>query len=340
MKNVMLSPTNPVNRLGVAGSATKGTGETGDFNVTVESVLKEIGSLSPAVKSSRQIDPERLAQIIRFLDAQMRFNESLFRIMREIGGREETDGQIKTGIDSSTLYGLAAALRDGNAVRGEGILENYRRLYWTRTRETSIENRLAGLERRIEEQRRETLTPNTATGTPGDDSVRRKPAAEKSVPSMRGEGESVQRSQDAYRTAGERALSVKGKAVASPYADIIYHASETYDVDPTLIRAVIRAESGYRQDSTSPKGAMGLMQLMPETARELGVKNPYDPAENIMGGTRYLKSLLDRFGNNRNLALAAYNWGMGNVEKHPGKLPQETRTYIARVNQYYRETKV
>jgi soluble lytic murein transglycosylase-like protein len=157
---------------------------------------------------------------------------------------------------------------------------------------------------------------------------------------MGGEGESVRRSQDAYRTAGERAASGKAKAAAFPYADIIDHASETYGVDPTLIRAVIRAESGYRQDSTSPKGAMGLMQLMPETARELGVKNPYDPAENIMGGTRYLKSLLDRFGNNRNLALAAYNWGMGNVEKHPGKLPQETRTYIARVNQYYRETKV
>jgi hypothetical protein len=118
MKNVMPYPTDPANRLGVAGSATKATGAVGAFNVTVESVLKELGSLSPAVKSTRQIDPERLVQIIRFLEAQMRFNESLFRIMREIGGREETDGQINTGIDSSTLNGLAAALRDGNSLRG------------------------------------------------------------------------------------------------------------------------------------------------------------------------------------------------------------------------------
>jgi hypothetical protein len=289
------------------------------------------------VKSSRQIDPDRLAQIIRFLEAQMRFNETLFRIMREIGGREERDGQIKTGIDSSSLHGLAGALRDGNAVRGEGIVEKHRWLYWPR--ETVIESRIAGYERRNGEKRRETPTPKAATGRPGDDSIRRKPAAETSVPSMRGEGASVRCSQDADRSASNRALSVKAKAAASPYDDIIDHASETYGVDSTLIRAVIRAESGYRQDGTSPKGAMGLMQLMPETARELGVKNPYDPAENIMGGTRYLKSLLERFGNNRNLALAAYNWGMGNVERNLGKLPQETRTYIARVNQYYRENK-
>jgi len=90
---------------------------------------------------------------------------------------------------------------------------------------------------------------------------------------------------------------------------------------------------------TSSKGAMGLMQLMPETANELGVKNSYNPFENIMAGTRYLKSLLHRYDGNIPLALAAYNWGMGNVERNPGRLPSETRTYIARVNKYYREVK-
>lgn len=116
--------------------------------------------------------------------------------------------------------------------------------------------------------------------------------------------------------------------------NIITHASKTYDVDPGLIKAVVRAESNFDVDSTSPKGAMGLMQLMPETARELGVKNSYDPVENIMAGTRYLKSLLGRYDGNVTLALAAYNWGMGNVERHPERLPQETQTYIARINKF------
>ncbi len=119
--------------------------------------------------------------------------------------------------------------------------------------------------------------------------------------------------------------------------NIIDHASQTHGVDPELTRAVIRAESDFDAGCTSPKGAMGLMQLMPETAKELGVKNPYNPVENVMGGTRYLRDLLDRYDGNVNLALAAYNWGMGNLERHPKSLPAETRTYITRVNQYYRE---
>jgi soluble lytic murein transglycosylase-like protein len=125
-----------------------------------------------------------------------------------------------------------------------------------------------------------------------------------------------------------------GKNTQSPIQvdEIIEHASKTYRVDPDLIRSVIRAESDFDTNATSPKGAMGLMQLMPETAKDLGVKNCYNPVENIMAGTRYLKKLLDRYDGNVELTLAAYNWGMGNVEKHPERLPMETRTYIARVN--------
>jgi hypothetical protein len=115
---------------------------------------------------------------------------------------------------------------------------------------------------------------------------------------------------------------------------IIDRSSQKYGVGADLIRAVIRAESDFDPQATSSKGAMGLMQLMPETAGDLGVDDPYDPAQNVMAGTQYLKSLLDRYDGDTNVALAAYNWGMGNVERNPGRLPEETKTYITRVTRY------
>lgn len=126
---------------------------------------------------------------------------------------------------------------------------------------------------------------------------------------------------------------------AQAYEPIIQQASRAYGVEPELIRAVIRAESNFRSESTSPKGAMGLMQLMPQTAKELGVRDAYDPRENIMGGTRYLKGLLDRYRGDVPTALAAYNWGMGNVERRPEQLPRETRVYIDRIQRFMDEGK-
>ncbi len=131
-----------------------------------------------------------------------------------------------------------------------------------------------------------------------------------------------------------------GSSSYEELAPIIRQASETYDVDEDLIRAVIKAESNFQPLSTSPKGARGLMQLMPDTAVELGVTDSYDPVENIMGGTRYLKGLLNRYQGNVPRALAAYNWGAGNVERNPDYLPRETRQYIARVIQEYQSAKV
>jgi soluble lytic murein transglycosylase-like protein len=102
-------------------------------------------------------------------------------------------------------------------------------------------------------------------------------------------------------------------------------------LDPKLVRAVVQVESGYNADALSNKGAMGLMQLMPGTARQLGVENPWDVDENIKGGTAYLRSLMDRFSDVE-LALAAYNAGPEAVARHAGIPPyDETREYVRRV---------
>jgi soluble lytic murein transglycosylase-like protein len=117
----------------------------------------------------------------------------------------------------------------------------------------------------------------------------------------------------------------------------IREAAARYDLEPDLIRAVIQVESNRNPAAVSPAGAQGLMQLMPRTAAELGVADSFDPAQNIAGGARYLRQLLDRYGGNRRLALAAYNWGMGNLEKRPEGLPKETQQYILRVEKAYNE---
>jgi len=117
----------------------------------------------------------------------------------------------------------------------------------------------------------------------------------------------------------------------APFSDIIQKASKTYHLDAKLIGAVIQAESNFNEKAISKSGAQGLMQLMPETAKDMEVEDPFDPVQNIMGGSRYLKQLLHRYNGRLELALAAYNWGMGNLERQPDKLPEETRNYIAKV---------
>ena len=116
---------------------------------------------------------------------------------------------------------------------------------------------------------------------------------------------------------------------------IISKASRKYGVDVGLIKAVIKAESDFNPQAVSHAGARGLMQLMPATARSLGVNDSFDPEQNVMGGTRFLKDLLQRYGGNVDSALAAYNWGPGNVDKRPDHLPRETRDYLVRVKQLY-----
>ncbi|MBI3259842.1 MAG: transglycosylase SLT domain-containing protein [Ignavibacteriae bacterium] len=119
------------------------------------------------------------------------------------------------------------------------------------------------------------------------------------------------------------------------YDSIITAASKKFNVPDSLIKAVITAESAGKHNAVSSVGAKGLMQLMDGTANGLGVKNSFDPADNIHGGTKYLRQMLDEFGGNVDKALAAYNAGPGNVKKHGGIPPfQETQAYVRKVKHY------
>jgi soluble lytic murein transglycosylase-like protein len=124
-----------------------------------------------------------------------------------------------------------------------------------------------------------------------------------------------------------------------PYREFIQQAAQRYGVDADLITSVISVESNFDPHAVSRRNARGLMQLLPETAERLGVKNIFDPRENIDGGTRYLLELLQRYGNDLVLALAAYNAGPDRVQ-HFGRVPpyRETQTYVRRVKRDY-ETK-
>lgn len=129
-----------------------------------------------------------------------------------------------------------------------------------------------------------------------------------------------------------RTIAPVNTGTESQYDDLIREHAQQNGLSPDLVRAVIRAESGFNPRAISPKGAMGLMQLMPATARELGVNNPFHPAENIRGGVAYLARLMARYDQKVELALAAYNAGPGAVEKY-GTVPpyRETQSYVKKI---------
>ena len=133
-------------------------------------------------------------------------------------------------------------------------------------------------------------------------------------------------------TSGVRATRPALTSRALQFEPLIARYAAERDVRPDLVRAVIQAESAFNPSALSHKGAIGLMQLMPATAAELGVTDPYDPAQNIRGGVTYLRQLLDQFDGNEELALAAYNAGPGAVNRYGAVPPfRETRDYIKRI---------
>jgi soluble lytic murein transglycosylase-like protein len=129
-------------------------------------------------------------------------------------------------------------------------------------------------------------------------------------------------------------------AFIKKYDDIIKNASEKFSLEPSLVKAVIKAESGFDHKAVSKKGAQGLMQLMPGTAEAMEVDDPYNPEQNIFGGSRYLSKLMERYNNKLEHVLAAYNAGPEKVDKYKGIPPyKETKRFVKKVLSYYEEFK-
>ena len=144
---------------------------------------------------------------------------------------------------------------------------------------------------------------------------------------------------DTPRHAGYKLRPDPGRPLERPrqYDGIIARAGESHGVAPGLVKAVVHVESNFKRRAVSVKGAQGLMQLMPATARSLGLDDPFDPWQNIFGGTRYLGNLIQRYSGNINLALAAYNAGASAVAHYGGVPPyRETQGYVKRVLNLYR----
>ena len=145
----------------------------------------------------------------------------------------------------------------------------------------------------------------------------------------------------AYQPTASMNPERKAALTAEGLNQLVSRAGARHQIDPDFIRSVIKAESGFHQNAVSSKGALGLMQLMPGTASELGVTNPFDPNSNVEGGTRYLRDLLEKYDFDVNKALAAYNAGPKRVDKYHGIPPyNETQAYISRIIRDFNRQKI
>lgn len=141
----------------------------------------------------------------------------------------------------------------------------------------------------------------------------------------------------AYLPERDASVSVVRRIDQERYRSLVEKAAREHQVDQALLRAIISVESGYDAEAISSRGAVGLMQVMPQTARRYGITNVHDPAQNIQAGTRYLRDLLNKFNNNLALSLAAYNAGEGAIQRYGNRIPpyQETLAYVPKVIDIY-----
>jgi len=167
-----------------------------------------------------------------------------------------------------------------------------------------------------------------------------KPTSSYAPLNLYGPGNSLNAPNARARNAGPVRLSRTAESNRQRFAADIQRIAAQHRLDPALMHAVIHAESAYNPQAVSPKGATGLMQLMPPTAARFGVSNSYDPVANMQGGARYLRWLLDRFQDTR-LAVAAYNAGEGAVQRYGNQVPpfRETQTYVVRVLSLYQQNR-
>ena len=188
----------------------------------------------------------------------------------------------------------------------------------------------AGPDRRWRQRRRQWLSHALLTSlticvpVPSNTAKSRPPPLSRSAP------------QEASVIPTRRIVSIQTRRIVSspprPYDDLIIEAARIHGLDPRLIRSIVEVESAFNPRAVSPAGAKGLMQLRPILARELGVHNPFDPRQNIMGGARYLRQLLNMHDGDIRLALASYNAGPGNVTRYAGVPPfRETQKYVKRI---------